>query len=1113
MPPRAKKTDIKDEEWERFQPVIRMLYLDQDKSLKDLATILGMSYGFCPSKAQLEWKLTQWRMTKKMGTEEWKYVHHRIRSRQAAEKQSRVYLSGVRLRDATIEKARARHCYETALEKSRGVVAPPSPTDLSLIIRTPSPQRIPGLDYMRGIPWLAARNLIKDFNVLVPSRVDKHFQLPGDMLLMLATGRPLVQTNHKARLQSTFEALSLIVPEQLQQDHVYHAESLLVSSKNGSNITGALQVMLFLLSNNFFDREGPFREEHDKVISVLLDVLPQTDGWAALMLHQYAELPGSIQSALDRLFKEAVPRSELDLVRSLVRMGVDVSQPTSTVELFGFRRSATAFEYAIFTNNRPLKQLLVELDANHPSSDPELIQLAGEYRDTPPATLIPVPTADLLSNFISFHADEDACELLRAIASSKADPLTEQFFEFFRTRLRSPASRSELLASAIKAQSRIVRKLLLEDREQIGAYVNHPAETGATPIMAAIEIGDTTLLHLLIHLGASLDPPRSFLTSCSPLQYAAHVSDAEMLRNILRHGVNLNYCHPSSCRFSWHTEDQNTKRLAHAHIGKTALQSALLGGKAENAALLLEAGASLVGSELAIAIASRQHAVVDELLAKGASFRETSTISDTLSILEAAVLTQDTDLISLAIGHSSQAVVASSLWAAIFVARSTSDLSMFQLLLGHVSVASQPEGLYFGTAMFLAAIFGVLDTAELMLASGLRPEKCLIVGCEADTEDLRYGNLQVPEDYVQWRQSISVIHAKDRKEHDLLDSALSLVNARGVGFFILLRQHGYRRALQCPGFGNCPSLESLQTLHSFGVEMTSRILSRSIADECYDVTEWLLASGVDVNLTNEHGSRWAEDTPVQAAADKGNLPLVEKLKSLGANINAPAAPGGATALQYACIHGYFGLARRLLEFQADPNAPVGRPWRRGALESAAEYGRLDIVQLLLNSGVKTFGSGRFQYVRAIRLARLLGHQAVARLIKSHRPWEKADQRLDDDVDLLKDGYRSYESDEGVDEEETDEEDGSSRGTPEVDFQASGVSFEVPGETFEVDVEKGGDSNADFGGDEEFPEFPEFSPLMPFDFDFGEGLADGVDDPGDVVGWAEAFDTFFQNYPS
>ncbi|GKT46381.1 uncharacterized protein ColSpa_06562 [Colletotrichum spaethianum] len=120
MPPRAKKTDIKDEEWERLQPVIRKLYLTEDRSLKDVLTILSMSQGFRLSKSQLEWKLKQWHMTKNMTSSEWKYVTHRIRKRHIAGKESRVYLSGVRLKDATVEKARGRHCYETAMEKCMG---------------------------------------------------------------------------------------------------------------------------------------------------------------------------------------------------------------------------------------------------------------------------------------------------------------------------------------------------------------------------------------------------------------------------------------------------------------------------------------------------------------------------------------------------------------------------------------------------------------------------------------------------------------------------------------------------------------------------------------------------------------------------------------------------------------------------------------------------------------------------------------------------------------------------------------------------------------------------------------------------------------------------------
>ncbi|KAK1566203.1 uncharacterized protein LY79DRAFT_529241 [Colletotrichum navitas] len=142
MPPRTKNAIIKDEEWMRVQPIIRRLYLLEDKSLKDVISTLSMFHDFRPRlvnfKAQLESKLKQWHMTKNMTSLEWKHVDARIRRRRLQGKESKVYLSGIPLRPATVEKARSRHSFESTLDRLAGK-APPSPKDLSLIIRTPSP--------------------------------------------------------------------------------------------------------------------------------------------------------------------------------------------------------------------------------------------------------------------------------------------------------------------------------------------------------------------------------------------------------------------------------------------------------------------------------------------------------------------------------------------------------------------------------------------------------------------------------------------------------------------------------------------------------------------------------------------------------------------------------------------------------------------------------------------------------------------------------------------------------------------------------------------------------------------------------------------------------------
>ncbi|TQN71840.1 Protein fem-1-like protein B [Colletotrichum shisoi] len=201
----------------------------------------------------------------------------------------------------------------------------------------------------------------------------------------------------------------------------------------------------------------------------------------------------------------------------------------------------------------------------------------------------------------------------------------------------------------------------------------------------------------------------------------------------------------------------------------------------------------------------------------------------------------------------------------------------------------------------------------------------------------------MPDDYFDWRNDVQQIH----------DPTLSLV-AVAVGFgqleyLKLLLRHGYQ----------VPSL----------VDNILLKYTRAFENEIF-------------------------------LSDAG-LEIIQTLHRHGANINdPPARDGGVTALQVASIKGYYGLVKRLLDLQANPNAPGAAIFGRTALEGAAEYGRLDVVQLLLNSGVETCGSGRRQCVRAIEFARKEGHPILVKLLSSHRPWTEADQELLKDETLL-----------------------------------------------------------------------------------------------------------------
>lgn len=126
-------------------------------------------------------------------------------------------------------------------------------------------------------------------------------------------------------------------------------------------------------------------------------------------------------------------------------------------------------------------------------------------------------------------------------------------------------------------------------------------------------------------------------------------------------------------------------------------------------------------------------------------------------------------------------------------------------------------------------------------------------------------------------------------------------------------------------------------------------------------------------------------TALQAAASSETacIETIELLLVAGAAINAdPAAFGGITALQGAAIKGHFQIAMLLIEKGADVNAPPAIKDGRTAIEGAAEHGRLDMVQMLLNAGAIGDVIRKTGLMKAISLARENRHFAVVELLEA-----------------------------------------------------------------------------------------------------------------------------------
>ncbi|KAF4869998.1 Ankyrin-3 [Colletotrichum siamense] len=186
-----------------------------------------------------------------------------------------------------------------------------------------------------------------------------------------------------------------------------------------------------------------------------------------------------------------------------------------------------------------------------------------------------------------------------------------------------------------------------------------------------------------------------------------------------------------------------------------------------------------------------------------------------------------------------------------------------------------------------------------------------------------------------------------------------------------------------------------------GYETLEGPLTVSVKNERMDKVQVLLLYGNHSINESNHLVLYGR-SPLQMAAEIGNLDLIHLLLNAGADVNSPAAQSyGATALQIAAIKGHLGVAKILVDLGANVNAPGATDeGGRTALEGAAEHGRIDTIQYLLSQGVETNAKGRISYLRVIRYAELEGHMAAAKLLKTWREWAADDDALWDKLQSL-----------------------------------------------------------------------------------------------------------------
>lgn len=177
-------------------------------------------------------------------------------------------------------------------------------------------------------------------------------------------------------------------------------------------------------------------------------------------------------------------------------------------------------------------------------------------------------------------------------------------------------------------------------------------------------------------------------------------------------------------------------------------------------------------------------------------------------------------------------------------------------------------------------------------------------------------------------------------------------------------------------------------------------LLHAVKSNMLEYVEVLCEAKVLLNTMHSVRTGGRSRTAIQIAVESGSPKMLQMLLHHGADVEYPAGYyGGATCLQLAAGAGNIGLVRLLLDKGAKVNAKRSLFHGRTAIETAAENGRLDVLKLLLLQDEHLFQTtaGRYQFIRAAKLAEMNGRGSIVKMLKHHINWDSDDQRLFNEI--------------------------------------------------------------------------------------------------------------------
>ncbi|KAK6538551.1 hypothetical protein TWF694_010130 [Orbilia ellipsospora] len=131
-------------EWEKHREIINQLYIQEDKTLKEVWDILTTQHDLALSKKQLEHLITQWGLRKNLTADEYREIYRRIQIRAKEGKATAVYVGGVAIPPTRLNRNIQRNIGITDKARLSSVYWPTMdlPQDISLVTPPQSPNSV-----------------------------------------------------------------------------------------------------------------------------------------------------------------------------------------------------------------------------------------------------------------------------------------------------------------------------------------------------------------------------------------------------------------------------------------------------------------------------------------------------------------------------------------------------------------------------------------------------------------------------------------------------------------------------------------------------------------------------------------------------------------------------------------------------------------------------------------------------------------------------------------------------------------------------------------------------------------------------------------------------------